>query len=32
MQILNIRYFGSIARCNQCGCLIGYTPDDVDEE
>ena len=29
MKILNNRYYGLIARCNACGCLIGYTPDDV---
>ena len=31
MKILNTRYYGLIARCNACGCLIGYTPDDVNE-
>ena len=29
MKILNSRYYGSIARCNNCGCLIGYDPNDV---
>lgn len=29
MKILNTRYYGLIARCNACGCLIGYDPDDV---
>lgn len=29
MKILNTRYYGSIARCNSCGALLGYTPDDV---
>ena len=29
MKILNTRYYGLIARCNACGCLIGYEPNDV---
>ena len=29
MKILNTRYYGLIARCNSCGALLGYTPDDV---
>lgn len=29
MKILCQRYYGMIARCNACGCLIGYSPDDV---
>ena len=29
MKVLYNRYFGMIARCNSCGCLIGYEPDDV---
>lgn len=29
MKILNTRYYGQIARCNACGCLIGYEPSDV---
>lgn len=29
MKILNTRYYGLIARCNNCGCLIGYEPNDV---
>ena len=29
MKILNTRYYGQIARCNACGCLIGYEPADV---
>ena len=29
MKILNNRYYGLIARCNNCGCLIGYEPSDV---
>ena len=29
MKILNTRYYGMIARCNNCGCLIGYDPSDV---
>lgn len=31
MKILSTRYYGLIARCNACGCLIGYTPDDVNK-
>ena len=31
MKILNTRYYGLIARCNACGCLIGYTPDYVSK-
>lgn len=29
MKILNQRYYGMVARCNACGCLIGYEPNDV---
>ena len=29
MKILSPRYCGLIARCNSCGCLIGYEPEDV---
>ena len=29
MKILADRYYGMIARCNACGCIIGYTPEDV---
>lgn len=29
MKILSPRYYGLIARCNSCGCLIGYEPEDV---
>lgn len=29
MKLLNQRYFGLIARCNSCGALIGYNPEDV---
>lgn len=29
MQILSPRYYGMIARCNACGCIIGYQPEDV---
>ena len=29
MKILYQRYYGLIARCNNCGCLIGYEPNDV---
>ena len=31
MKILSPRYYGLIARCNACGCLIGYGPDDVNK-
>ena len=31
MTILCQRYYGSIARCNACGCIIGYKPEDVDK-
>ena len=31
MQILNPRYYGLIARCNSCGALLGYKPEDVNE-
>jgi len=30
MKILYDRYYGMIARCNACGCLIGFDPDDVN--
>lgn len=30
MKILSQRYFGMIARCNNCGCLIGYGPEEVN--
>lgn len=29
MKLLNQRYFGLIARCNACGAIIGYSPEDV---
>jgi len=29
MKILCPRYYGMIARCNACGCVMGYNPDDV---
>ena len=29
MKILTDRYYGMIARCNACGCVIGYGPEDV---
>ena len=32
MKILNTRYFGSIARCNSCGCILGYAPTDVAKD
>jgi hypothetical protein len=31
MKVLNERYYGLIARCNSCGCLIGYEPNDVSK-
>lgn len=31
MKILCSRYYGLIARCNACGCLIGYEPYEVNE-
>lgn len=31
MKILNTRYYGLIARCNNCGCLIGYEPNEVSD-
>ena len=31
MTILYQRYYGSIARCNACGCIIGYKPEDVNK-
>ena len=31
MKLLNPRYYGMIARCNACGALIGYEPDDVNK-
>ncbi len=32
MKLLNPRYMGLIARCNQgCGALIGYEPNDVSK-
>ena len=32
MQILFPRYYGQMARCNKCGCIIGYAPEDVNKE
>ena len=29
MKLLYNKYFGMIARCNACGAIIGYTPEDV---
>ena len=31
MKILAQRYYGLIARCNACGCLIGFEPNDVSD-
>lgn len=31
MIVLSQRYYGMIARCNCCGALLGYTPEDVSE-
>ena len=30
MQILSEHYYGMIARCNACGALLGYKPEDVN--
>jgi len=30
MIIFAPRYGGLIARCPNCYCVLGYTPDDVD--
>lgn len=30
MKILNQRYYGMIARCNNCGAILGYEPSDVN--
>ena len=30
MVILSQRYYGLIARCRACGCLMGYKPEDVN--
>lgn len=32
MQVLAQRYYGMIARCNRCGAILGYKPEDVDKE
>lgn len=32
MILLNPRYYGLVARCNACGALLGYKPDDVDKD
>ena len=29
MKLLNTRYYGMIARCNACGAILGYAPEDV---
>ena len=31
MKLLNTRYYGQIARCNNCGAIIGYEPADVSD-
>ena len=31
MKVLCNKYYGLIARCNNCGCLIGYEPNDVSK-
>lgn len=31
MKLLNTRYYGMIARCNACGAILGYAPEDVNE-
>lgn len=30
MIVISNRYYGQIARCNNCGAILGYTPDDVN--
>lgn len=32
MKILSPRYYGQIARCNSCGAILGYAPEDVDKD
>ncbi len=32
MKILAQRYYGQIARCNACGCIIAYSPADVNSK
>jgi len=29
MVILNNYYRGLVCRCNNCGALLGYTPEDI---
>lgn len=29
MVLLNKYYYGSICRCNACGALLGYNPEDI---
>ena len=29
MIVLNPRYYGLICRCNNCGALLGYKPEDI---
>lgn len=29
MIVLSQRYYGSICRCNNCGAILGYKPEDV---
>lgn len=31
MVLLNNRYYGSICRCNACGAILGYGPEDIFE-
>lgn len=32
MKVLAQRYYGMIARCNACGCILGYEPNDVNDK
>ena len=32
MKLLDARYFGSIARCDQCGAVLGYNIADVYDD
>ena len=31
MIILSPHYGGMIARCNKCGAILGYKPEEVDK-
>ena len=32
MKILSDYYNGMLAHCNNCGALLGYAPEDVNEK